>query len=84
MDCRHVLLLLRHFKFLVLSTVIYNTILAESEVHVESLLFALPGVAFGMAVYLLVSIKDLPDCLLLRYFQFVFGVAEGVDYADWL
>lgn len=55
-DSWHILKFLGDFELLILGVVIYDSILAKSEIHVEGLFFSFPGIAAGMDINVLVSV----------------------------
>lgn len=82
MDRRDVPLLLRDLQLLVGLPLIRYSVLLEGLVHDQGFTIALPGVAAGVEVYLLVAIQYLVDGLLGRYFQHILRLGQRIDDLD--
>ena len=55
-DSGYIMFFRRNLQLFVHLRLVLNAVLSQSAVHIQDLALALPGVAFGMNVYLLVSV----------------------------
>ena len=55
-DSGYIVLFRGNLQLFIHLRLVLNAVLSQSAIHIQDLALALPGVAFGMNVYLLVSV----------------------------